>query len=353
MAADPRPRRNWTARDDQAAIFIFMVTPFLEIKSVLHLLPDRTPAEIHLRFLKIMDNPVLQRRLIDEMHSDIILRHSVAWQPHELLALAAVAAESNRASDGFQDNPQLFHPTRTLSSLAKRAARIGAGDRAAVDRQIRKYYEWADEIARRVADLDLLDVPDEDDSDSPDESDGTVPPLPPTTSSSGSDHPDDTDEESDDTIGAPELRRQRQARAEKKPPPHLKKRAETSLAVFRGVVERQFQKSHFAAFVGRLGIEVMGQSRVTFGRASPKTKPDIDLSGYHVQAIARIHCAVALKADLQFYAEVIGPDLIIDGDLFFRGTFVRLHDGSVIDFAGIPLMFFENGDIMNGLRQSV
>jgi hypothetical protein len=102
-----------------------------------------------------------------------------------------------------------------------------------------------------------------------------------------------------------------------------------------------------------LGIEVMGQSKVTLGRASPKTKPDIDLSGYHVQAIARIHCAVALKADFQFYAEVIGPDLIIDGNIFFCGTFVRLHDGSVIDFAGIPLMFFENGEVMSPLRQSI
>jgi hypothetical protein len=351
MAADPRAKRIWTVRDDQAAIFIFMVTPFLEIKSVLHLLPDRTPAEIHRRFLEIMGDPVLQQRMIDEMHSDIILRHGVAWQPRELLALAAVAAESNRASDSFQDNAQLFHPTRTLSSLAKTAAKIGAGDRTGVDRQIRKYYEWADEIARRVADLELIDVPDEGYSD---ESDDAAPPPSPTPSPSSSDPPEDTDDESDDTLSTPtELRQQPQRRAQKKPPPRFRKRGETPLAVFRSVVETRFQKCHFAAFVGRLGIEVMGQSKVTFGRASPMTKPDIDLSGYHVQAIARIHCAVALKADLQFYAEVIGPDLIIDGEIFVHGTFVRLHDGSVIDFAGIPLMFFENGQVMSQLRQSV
>jgi hypothetical protein len=315
MAADPRAKRTWTFRDDQAALFIFMVTPFVDIKSVLHLLPDRTAEEIRLRFLAIIDDAVLQQRMITELHNDVILRQSVAWQPRELLALAAIAAESHRATAAFQDNAQLFHPTRTLSSLTKVAAKIGAGDRAGLDQQIHKYSEWANEIARRVAGLELV-----------------------------------ADDDSEDDV--PELRSQPQRRGKKNPPPRFKKRAETSLALFRGIIERRFQKSQLAAFVGRLGIEVMAQSKVTLGRASPRTKPDIDLSGYHVQEIERIHCAVALKADFQFYAEVIGPDLIIDGDIFVRGTFVRLHDGAVIDVAGIPFMFFENKELMSGLRQS-
>jgi hypothetical protein len=107
-------------------------------------------------------------------------------------------------------------------------------------------------------------------------------------------------------------------------------------------VRAHFEPKYIAALFGRNGIEMIQKTIVTLGRISPYAKPDIDLANYRVQSVARVHCAISLRSDLCFYLEVIGRDVVVDGQLFYKGQFVRLNDEAIVDICGIPFLFFEN-----------
>jgi hypothetical protein len=300
LIPDPRRRRGWTAHEDHMAIIIFAVYPFRQIRQALRLLPDRSPGEIRSRFCQVMADPGLQERVIAATGGDVFMHTTIEWEPAELLALAALLHDSHFANpvDAFKRYPHLFHPTRTAAQFLSAARRIGAFAPGALEAQTARYLEWAEEVRARA---DGRDAP--------------APPAP-------------------RPVYPPQSRfGQRAAR--------LVDKAET-LEDMNERVRAKFEPKYLAALVGRLGIEMLGKTKVTLGRATPGARPDIDLGRYRVQAIARKHCMISLRSDRRFYLEVFGRDIVVNGYLFYTGQIIQLKDRCLIDICGLPFLFFEN-----------
>jgi hypothetical protein len=124
-----------------------------------------------------------------------------------------------------------------------------------------------------------------------------------------------------------------------------------TFAEVRANLRKQFQSNNIAALYGRRGVEMISKTAVTIGRATPQGKPDVDIGGYLMPGIARVHCRISLRSDMAFYLEVIGRDVVVNGNLFYNGQFVSLADSAIVDVVGIPLLFLENPDLReNGER---
>jgi hypothetical protein len=178
---DPRVRQGWSAKEDQLAIIIAAVCPFHDVRQALPLLRHRTPAEIFARYGEIISDDALQQRVIDATGGDVIGHTAIRWQPVELLAMAALLHDGGfaRPADALARYPHLFHPTRTPESFRSMARRIGAARPNALEVQIKKYLEWAEELRARVDGSDSESGDSSDSADSEEYSESSAPPAPP------------------------------------------------------------------------------------------------------------------------------------------------------------------------------
>lgn len=344
-------RGAWTAAEDQLAFFTFGILPFSEVRAGLKLLPNRTPAEVYERFLVIMSNTALQERLLKESRGHLVPSHTVKWQPQELFAAVQVLANDVETdlTNVLSSYPHLFHPTRTPDGVARMCSRLGARESSTISQSQNRYIEFAEGLHQRVRGCEpwVIEKPDLEEL-----TNGTYrierkrPPAPP-----AREHPPIVirDEARVNCVRvADQFPIQLPKRIPK--PKKIDKGVDIVAAIRKKAVARLKPKT-LAGLIGRRGLIEMEKATVTLGRATPLTHPDIDLSGYCMQSIARIHCEVSLRSDLEFYLKVFARDVLVDGQLFKTGDIVRLRDGCMVD-VGVPFIFVENPVMMEKLRET-
>lgn len=348
-------RGPWTAAEDQLVFFTFGILPFSEVRSGLKLLPNRTPAEVYERFLALMSDAALQDRLLKETRGHIVGSHRIKWQPHELFAAVQIPANDPETdlSAVLSQFPWLFHPSRTPDTVAKTCSMRGAREPRAIAESQARYISFAEDLHQRMRAYEPwpIEKPDMEEiasgaynvpqKEPPKPVPKEHPPMPV------------RDEARVNAVCAMDVFPVRIPRKLPRVPIPKALPVEKQVNIVTAIKEKALaglKPNVLAVLIGRRGAIHMTKSSVTMGRATPLTHPDIDLSGYCMQSIARIHCEVSLRSDLEFYLKCCARDVIIDGTLFRSGDFVRLRDGCMID-VGVPFLFVENPLMMKKLRE--
>lgn len=364
--------REWTVREDQMAVFLFGVLPVSELRSKLKLLPRRSPAEIYSRYLEIMSDVSLQERILAEEGEVLAMKSAIKWQPNELLSVALVSANDWESDERslYTKCPSLYHPSRSPGSMSSICTRFNMKENDGLEQQKKRYLSHADSIRARISDMELVEL-DAAETDPPKKPQpvytSRISPLPQVMTTAMVNYarpiieprflpiverkepkldwqiPSLGGDDSGDLV-MPIL-------DQESPSESPEGSRENMLTKIKQQARMKMKPNDLAGFVGRMGMTPMTKAVVTLGRATPLTHPDVDLAGYCIQSIGRIHCKVSLKADLNFYLECIGRDVIIDGMLFRHGSKIKLNDGSLID-VGVPLLFVENIDFLEKLREA-
>lgn len=344
-------RGQWTAAEDQHVFFTFGILPFTEVRNGLKLLPNRTPAEVYERFLVIMSNVGLQERLLRESRGHLVSQHRIEWQRQEKFAAVQVLANDVEAdlTNVLSSCPSMFHPSRTPDSVARMCARIGAREPRAMNEAQSRYIDFAEALHTRVRGCQpwAIEKPDlEELANGTYKIERKKPPELPAKENPPLSVPDEARVNVVCAVDAYPIRL-----PEKIAKPKKKKEMDVNIvASIRKKALARIKPKTLAALIGRRGVIEIAKATVTLGRATPLTHPDIDLSGYCMQSIARIHCEVSLRSDLQFYLRVFARDVIIDGQLFKTGDVIRIRDGCMID-VGVPFIFVENPEMIKKLRE--
>jgi hypothetical protein len=307
---------EWTDEEDAICVWMCLSCPFSEFQKQVTSLPGKTPKEIIDRFTTILNDATLVQRVNKKCNGDILAYKPVPWTVLETYSLIRLTHYNKRcvASAFLERFPTLFHPTRTSSSVSSYYDKLKQKDQASIDTQNIHFKEYQDKIYHDVKGQELTPFPGDDDPVA------TVTAI--------------IKKENDELI-----LREEEAKS-------------LSFDAIMAKVNDAWPKKSFAALVGYGDVRWIKGTNIVFGRASPKCRPDIDLFDLSLQSISRKHCAISLRTDLNFYLECIGGNVIVNGTVFKRGSFVKLRNKDVIDIGGAPFVFIENQTLMDSLRSA-
>lgn len=311
-APEEKPAITWTAQEDAQIMWSILCCPFSEYTKSTSL-ASKTPKQIEDRYLEIIFNQEKSQRVLDEVRGDIIGFRTTSWTKYEYLSLIRLV-QNNKKTNNFRfltKFPMLFHPSRTNSSINATSVRLHSREKETYDLYLKQFHEYEDKVHEEAAGLNLLPFP-------------------------GLDNPepvirnlvnDQTDVEKVEVIPT-----------------------ECTFEAIRARAKEKMNKRTFAAMVGPGNIRLLEKARVTFGRQSPKKKPDIDLSDLGLQSVSRIHVTISIRTDMNFYADVIGKGIMVNGIVYRKGTCIRIKDRDLIDIGGACFVFLENKELMKALR---
>ncbi|OHS99675.1 hypothetical protein TRFO_08312 [Tritrichomonas foetus] len=340
---DPRSRGGWLAKDDQIVFYIFGVCPFLDIKQYLRLMPNKSPADIYHRFIEIMNNPTLQKRLLNEYGNNIIYKSSLKFSETENYVISKIAEESPKNCTKFiASYPYLFNPTRPPLTVTKAVTRMKQENNSISERN-KKFTNFVESIHKKATLFEAMNSI---------KSKSSINSLI-SNNISNITHINTIraiDGMSTIVDSLPSI---------DEPPKPRKKLSSTTPAILRDTVSSvpkgtrtledyeayiysQFQDNDLSALFGYLDIHRITKTQVYIGRSSPKIKSDIDLAPYNMQTVCRQHCIISFCSDTKFYLTVLGRDVIINSQLFYKGQIIQLKNRDMIDIGGVPLMFIEN-----------
>jgi hypothetical protein len=272
-------------------------------------LPRKNSEAAVVRFLEILASPKLVQRVNAECRHDIVCHKAAPWTRHEQLSLVRLAANNARCNPAhfLKGFPMLFHPSRTSATLTATHIRLRAKLDCFEATQA-QFREWVSKIREEAAGRDTVAI-------------------------------ECMAAEVETVIAA-------DPKPVDDPPPD----AEMTVERLRARANEAITQKDFGAFVGPGPVRVLTKATTTFGRVSPKCKPDIDLSDLNLQSISRFHCTVSLASDLNFYLNCLGSAVIINGCIFAKETVIRLNDRDLIDIGGAFFIFFENQALLQQLR---
>lgn len=307
---------EWTAEEDALCVWMCLSCPFSEFHKQQSALSGKTAKEIINRFTTILNDEALVQRVNNECHGDILSYKPVPWTVLETYSLIRLVHYNKRcvASAFLERFPTLFHPTRTPSNVSSFYEKLKQKDQSTIDTQNVLFKDYQDKIYQEVKGKELAEFPGEED------------PVAAVTAIIKKENDDLTSQEEE----AKSL----------------------SFDAIMAKVNDKWPKKCFAALVGHGDVRWINGTNIVFGRASPKCQPDIDLADLSLQSISRKHCAISLRTDLNFYLECIGAIVIVNGTVFKKGSFVKLHNKDVLDIGGAPFVFIENQSLMDALRKA-
>ena len=267
------------------------------------------------RFNEIINSPELIQRVNAECRNDIIGYKSIPWTRHENLSLIRLFQNNRKCmlAQLLLKFPMLFHPSRTASSLNAAFVRLKTKDHDTISEQHNQFKQSVDKIRDECKGLKLLPFP------------GGF---------------EDPKEEVERCLKPPE-----KENTEEDQPDY-------NLEALRAAANEKLTKKSFAALVTSGSVKLVEKCRTVFGRASPKCTPDVDLAEFNLQSISRIHCAISLAVDLNFYIECIGNMIMVNTNIYNKGSIVQIHDCDLIDIGGVPFVFFENQELLKSLREA-
>lgn len=316
----PDPRTiKWTSADDALVVWLLLCCPFSEFQRGVVMLSNKRTEAIVSRFLEIINSPELIQRVNTESKYDIIGYKPIPWTKHETLSLIRLV-HNNKKCNQLQfllKFPMLFHPSRTASSLNATYVRLKTKDHNSISDQLSQFNAAVEKIHEECKSLELLPFPGEEDVQA--DPKGAIEKLLYTPKSEAEDE----------------------------------SAKEYNIETFRQVANEKMTKKSFAALVTSGSVKLVEKCRTIFGRASPKCSPDVDLAEFNLQSISRIHCAIFLAKDLNFYIECLGNHMImVNTGIFQKGSIVQIHDSDLIDIGGVPFVFFENLELISNLRNA-
>lgn len=317
LQPDPRGIK-WTPSDDAFVVWLLLCCPFSEFQRSIPMLSNKRPETIVGRFLEIINNPELVQRVNSECKNDVIGYKPIPWTKHETLSLIRLV-HNNKKCYQIQfllKFPMLFHPSRTASSLNATFVRLKQKDHNTLSDQLSQFHSAVEKIREECKNLELLPFPG--DKEIQDDPKSAIEKLlyPPKS------------ETEEDTI------------------------QEYNIETFRQVANEKMTKKSFGALITSGSVKLVEKCRTIFGRASPKCSPDVDLAEFNLQSISRIHCAIFLAKDLNFYIECLGNMIIVNTCIFQKGSIIQIHDSDLIDIGGVPFVFFENLELVSNLRNA-
>lgn len=306
---------TWSSNDDACVVWLCLSCPFSEFGKQITILNERTPKEIVERFITILNSKELTERVNKECKNDILSFRQVPWTKEETYQLIRLCTENKKFNPRLFINkyPNLFHPSRTPSTLQTAYDKTKARGQATHDMQASIIKKFHDDISALVKSHELLPFP-------------------------GLDEPNATINNI--------IKEETGVSTEKA------ESSEFSYDVIAQRVAGRWTNKIFAALVGLGEVRMISSTRVVFGRASPKRRPDIDLADLNLQSISRLHCAITLRLDLNFYLQCIGPMVIVNGSVYMKDSIIKIKDRDVIDIGGAPFVFFENKDLLAQLRST-
>lgn len=297
----PDPRANrFSAADDHLVFYIYGVCPFLDVKRHLKLLPNKSASEIYERFTKIMHEPKLQARLLEKYDDNLIYNGNLPFSPSENYSLQKIYETNKRHWERIISTcPYLFNPSRSPKSIMTyvRTNVKKESKRNTLEKEyyIKKYLSFITTVCKFKS---ICDIKPE------------IHPI--------------------QDLSMPELF--------KSPIPKDLRSLQNCMAF----INSQFHHSDLAGLFGFLEFHKIKKTRVVIGRPSPRLKTDIDLALYNMQTVCRQHCAITFCSDGRFYLTVLGRDVFINSEIFYRDQNIQLKNYDMIDIGGVPLIFLEN-----------
>ena len=286
---DPRSHLEWRPKDDQALVYVFMICPIYDVKQNLHkFLPSRDPSDCFQRFLKVVNDKKLQKRLINEIGQFFSLKIYLHFSESEHFVMSKIAEESpNNCTKFVARFPYLFNPIRKPGAITKAISCTKKEERSKSAR-ICRYLKFVETMTKNFSSSPPIEQPS-------------------------------------------------------KSPKQLKD--------FEEFILSKFNSNDLCCLFGFFDIHKINKTRVVIGRSSPKIQSDIDLAPYKMQTVCRQHCIISFCSDTNFYMTVLGRDVIINTQVFYRGQTILLKNRDLIDIGGVPLMFYENPQLREQLNQ--
>jgi hypothetical protein len=310
MAADASPDLSWTAEEDAYCVWSFMMNPICGQTEHSRIPAGRAPRDLLPRFHAILASRALQERVLG--HCDVVRLHRVLFSPLEDLAIAKAqrCLRTNNGEQILEAFGPWFHASRSPSSVVSRIClhqMRGAGSWSA---QLQAFQRFRDAVAQRTAGAPLADVA---------------------------------------------------ARAEDIEPHLLDERLEPvrrapvfeSVGQMRAHVQARFAQSDLFALRGPGRAVFCAHAVTTVGRRTAAAEADVDIGPFAGKGASRVHATISFAWDMQFYLEVGGRLVIVNGAVFTAGKTVRLRDLDVLDIGGYVCVFVENAKLMGELRAAL
>jgi hypothetical protein len=305
----PLPREldeeDWTAEEDTYCVWSFFMNPVGQLCDHTGVPNNRPVSSLQLRYSQIMSSSALQDRVVQYCHGDVVRFRRVKFTKLEDYAFlnAQRLLHTTNAAKILEMFTSCFHPSRSVSSVAARANLNSVRGVQSWSAQYAIYCKLKNSIAKDVPDEELVPI-------------ATRPAdLVPFVRKSGS-----------------MLRPENFFEAVGQLSTHIQPR---------------FSPCDFCALRGPGKAIFIAKAKVTIGRRTHSSVVDVDLN---LKKVSRVHAVISFCTDLRFYIEVLGPMVLVNGELFVTGNVVRLNHGDVVDIGTYVCMFVEHVDLMDKLR---
>jgi hypothetical protein len=308
LMAGPSPDvddEDWTAEEDAYCVWSFFMNPVGQLCDHSGVPNNRPVSDLQRRYLQIMSSPDLQDRVLRYSHGDVIRFRRVKFTKLEDYAFlnAQRLLHTTNAAKILELFTSCFHPSRSVSSITARANLNSVRGVQSWSAQYAIYCKLKNSIARDVPSDQLVPIPTQPAD------------LVPFIRKSGCMlRPENFFE----TVGQ-----------------------------LSSHIQSRFSPCDFYALRGPGKAIFLSKAKVMIGRRTHSSVVDVDLN---LKKVSRVHAVISFCTDLRFYIEVLGPMVLVNGELFVAGNVVRLQHGDVVDIGTYLFMFVEHVDLMDKLR---
>lgn len=299
----------WTAEDDAYIVWSFFMQPIAGICDHLGIPNGRSPKFLQQRFFEIMNDDVLMNRVYEYVEGDLVCYKRVKFSPYEEFQVLNAerllkTTTPTRLIDVFWP---CFHATRSGSSIVAHTFLLQNRNIRTFKQIHQSYIKWKDSLVKGTSESELvkLSLTEED----------LMPFL-------------------KGYVG------------------NESKTAQTFLTVESMIdkVAEGFRPRDYYALGGAGSPFYISKQVAVIGRRAFGNQVDVDLATY--KKVSRVHAEISLCSDLNFYIECKGRNIIVNGEVFVTGEFVRLNHGDLIDIGGYACIFVENTELMKQERNS-
>jgi hypothetical protein len=312
MSDDAIQGSSWTDEEDAYCVWSFFMNPIGSLCDYTTPPPGKTISQMLDRFRVIMSSKPLQTRVLNHCRGDIIRYRRARFTPLEDFAIANAqrllrTTNPMKILEGFQHG---FHLSRSPDSILGRMTLQQSRGVNAWNVQHTLYQRFKNGILKDFPAEQLVAIPT------------TVDDIAQFARDPSPDAPSFRTEQFFDTVGQ-----------------------------LHDHIQPRFGRCDFYALRGRGQPFFCSRAHITIGRRTPSNSVDVDLSVFGLRQISRVHARITMCIDLNFYLDVVGRFVIVNGVVVRNGNVVKLRDRDVVDIGTYVFMFVEHVALMEQLRR--